>query len=262
MVKTVYEIETQEGRRRVKRYHFWVDHEFLRHIWTNFDEIAPGVFRSNHPTRNRLEAYATLGIKSVLTLRGGETQPHQLLEVEACRQLGLTLHCLPMSAKSAPTLLQLNKAFDVFDTIKHPFLMHCKSGADRTGLLSAIYLLQYERAKIQAGKAQLSLRYLHIKRANSGILDFFYRRLRGPVPANRHRHPQLDRNRVQSGSVDCRIHSAPEIIAALVRLTVTWHKSHRPATRLTENHPPLPWLLRANISAFELPGNTLCPLVL
>lgn len=168
-----FEIKTKQGRRRAERYHFWVDHEVLRHPWTNFAEIAPDVFRSNHPTRARFEAYAGRGIKTILTLRGGEDRPHHLLEREACDDFDLTFRCIPMSARHAPTMDQLAAVFEVLDQIELPFLMHCKSGADRTGLVSAIFLLHYEEASLHQARAQLSFRFIHIRRTQTGVLDFF-----------------------------------------------------------------------------------------
>lgn len=169
-----YEIDTPRGRRRAKRYHFWIDHEVIRYPWTNFDEVAPGVFRSNHPTRQRFQAYAEQKkIKSVLTLRGGKGRPHHLLEVEACRDFGLSFYCVPMSARHAPTLAQLRAVFEVLDRIEKPFLMHCKSGADRTGLVSAIYLLHYGAASLDRARRQSSFRYVHLRCTQTGIIDFF-----------------------------------------------------------------------------------------
>lgn len=173
MTNAAYDIDTKNGRRRAWHFHFWVDHEFLRYPWTNFDEIAPGAFRSNHPTRGRFKAYADRGIRSILTLRGGEDRPHHLFELEACRDFGLAFHCVPMSARHAPQVAQLTAVFDVLDRIERPFLMHCKSGADRTGLVSALYLLHYENTPLAQAQRQLSFRYVHLRRTKTGILDFF-----------------------------------------------------------------------------------------
>ena len=38
---------------RARIYNLWFDHAVLRLFWTNQMEIAPGVFRSNHPTPGR-----------------------------------------------------------------------------------------------------------------------------------------------------------------------------------------------------------------
>ena len=52
--------------------------------------------------------------------------------------------------------------------------MHCKSGADRAGLMSALYLILKNNAPVNEAKKQLSFKYLHIKYAKTGILDAFF----------------------------------------------------------------------------------------
>lgn len=169
----IYEIKTQAGRRRALRQLDWSDHGILRYRWHNFAEIAPGVFRSNHPTTERFEEYAAMGIQTVLSLRGGKHMPQYLFEVETCARLGLQLECFKMSAREAPTIDRLDMLFEAFDRMDRPFLMHCKSGADRTGLASAIYLLEYAGVDISTAKKQLSFDFVHIRRTATGILDHF-----------------------------------------------------------------------------------------
>ena len=141
MTKQPFEIQTPAGRKRSQRYLDWVDHGILRYRWHNFATVAPQVYRSNHPTTPRFEAYAAMGITTIFSLRGGMHLPQYL--------------------------------FEVFDRIEKPFLMHCKSGADRTGLAAALYLLVYEGAELAAAKKQLSFDFVHIRRTSSGILDHF-----------------------------------------------------------------------------------------
>ena len=52
--------------------------------------------------------------------------------------------------------------------------MHCKSGADRAGLMAALYLILQKNIPVDEAKKQLSFKYLHIKYAKTGILDKFY----------------------------------------------------------------------------------------
>lgn len=173
MTKNAYEVSTPKGRKRAQRQLYWVDLGILRRCWHNFAKVAEDVYRSNHPTTARLEEYAALGITTVFSLRGGKHLPQYLFEAEACTRLGLKLECFKMSASEAPTVDQLDMLFEVFDRIEKPFLMHCKSGADRTGLSSALYLLAYEGADIATAKKQLSFDYIHIRRTATGILDHF-----------------------------------------------------------------------------------------
>jgi protein tyrosine/serine phosphatase len=49
--------------------------------------------------------------------------------------------------------------------------MHCKSGADRTSLASALYLIHKEGATVAEARAQMSVRYIHFRWTATGILD-------------------------------------------------------------------------------------------
>ncbi|SFR34052.1 Dual specificity phosphatase, catalytic domain [Yoonia tamlensis] len=165
---------TDPAERKRSQFHFnWLDHGVLRLRWHNFEEFAPGAYRSNHPNHKRFTAYAALGVKSVLNLRGVAKQPHYLFEVESCEKLGLTLVNSQMAARRAPSVKELTKLIHSFETIEKPFLMHCKSGADRTGLAAAIYLMLYAGKPLEEARGQLSFRFLHIRKTATGILDHF-----------------------------------------------------------------------------------------
>ena len=168
-----HDITDPRERRRSHLHLNWLDHGSLRTFWHNFEEFAPGAYRSNHPNHKRFKAYANMGIKTVLNLRGVAKQPHYLFELESCKKLGLTLIDSQMAARRAPRVRELTNLLDVFATIEHPFLMHCKSGADRTGLAAALYLMLYADAPLELARKQLSFRFLHIRRTKTGILDHF-----------------------------------------------------------------------------------------
>lgn len=150
------------------RYH---DHGILRRRWTNLEEIAHGVWRSNQPDADRIARYAQMGIKTILNLRGAGNQPHYLLEKEACEAHGIALVSINFGGRTAAPKEQYLAVLDYFDRIERPFLIHCKSGADRTGLAAAFYLLHGEGATVAQARAQLALKYVHIKWLKAGILD-------------------------------------------------------------------------------------------
>lgn len=170
--KRPYAMSNAAERRRSWLYYQFVDHGFLRYLWTNFEEIAPGVFRSNHPHPARLAAYKARGIVGVLNLRGVTQHPPYLIEADACAKLGLTLVSVAFGARAAPRVDRLQELFTAFDTIPRPFVIHCKSGADRAGMVSALYLLD-QGAPMAVARKQLSLRYLHLKFTKTGIQDAF-----------------------------------------------------------------------------------------
>lgn len=163
---------TPENRRKARIYSLWFDHEILRTFWTNFDEVAPGVYRSNHPTRARFEKMKEMGITTILNLRGKNDSAHYWQEVENCEELGLELVNANLLARGAATPEVILDTIAKLKTINRPFLMHCKSGADRAGFAAAIYLMVVEGQPVETARKMLSPRYLHFRNGKVGILDY------------------------------------------------------------------------------------------
>ena len=171
----------------------------LRHLWHNFGEVAPRVYRSNHPGARRLRAYKSRGIKAILNLRNEIDTAPLRLEQQACAALGMEFHNVRLSARRAPKRAALLELFGLFDTLPKPFLMHCKSGADRAGLASALYLLDQTGADVETARQELSFRYLHIRRSATGILDhlldaYAARLNQGPIPIRQWVAQEYDRD--------------------------------------------------------------------
>jgi protein tyrosine phosphatase (PTP) superfamily phosphohydrolase (DUF442 family) len=165
------DLSTPENRRCAVIYERWFDHGFLRRYWTNMFEIAPGVWRSNHPTAARFTALAQQGIQTIITLRGNRTTPWALLENEACTRLGLRLETLALRSQRAPSRHDLQTLIELFRSVGKPVLFHCKSGADRTGLASVIFLLVIEKQPLAQARKMLSWRYAHLSCTKAGVLD-------------------------------------------------------------------------------------------
>lgn len=166
------DLSTPENRRKARIYSLWFDHEILRGIWTNFDQIAPGIYRSNHPTPARFAKMKQMGIKTILNLRGQTDSAHYWQEEEICRELGLTLVNAHLLARGAVQKHHIVDVIEKLKTIERPFLMHCKSGADRAGFASAIYLMVVEGEPVETARRMLSPRYMHIRNGKVGILDY------------------------------------------------------------------------------------------
>lgn len=93
-----------------------------------------------------------------------------MLEEHYCRDYGITMHTLNLNARYAPDPKELLALLDLFDTVEKPFLMHCKSGADRAGLASALYLVHAEGKSIEEAQEMLSFKYLHVNDRKTGIM--------------------------------------------------------------------------------------------
>lgn len=151
----------------------FLDHGFIRPFFNTPQEIAPGIYRSNHPSPRMIRRLASQGVKTIISLRGRGSNGPYLYEREACERHGITLEVVRMKSKKPPNVNRVHTFKDLVEQAEHPLLFHCKSGADRSGLAAALYLLITETGTIEEAKAQLSLRYLHIKQARTGILDRF-----------------------------------------------------------------------------------------
>lgn len=154
-----------------------MDHAVLRTVWDNFAAVVPGRFyRSNHPTPGRLARLsARHGIRTVINLRGARPCGSDALSRDAARRLGLDHIDMPFESRGAPHRERILRFHGIWQTVRTPALMHCKSGADRAGLASGLVLL-FEGGTAAAAMAQLSLRFGHFRASKAGILDAFFLR--------------------------------------------------------------------------------------
>lgn len=149
------------------------DHGFLRLWWHNLHQIDENMWRSNQPTPGRIEQAARLGIRTIINLRGPRSDGGWRLEAEACARYGLHLVDFTARSRAAPDKQMLYDTKALFESLDGPALLHCKSGADRAGLMAALYLLIHKGTSVAEATEQLSFRYLHVKQAKTGLLDAF-----------------------------------------------------------------------------------------
>ncbi|OZB17683.1 MAG: hypothetical protein B7X55_05960 [Rhodobacterales bacterium 34-62-10] len=110
-------------------------------------------------------------IRTVLYLRASSEKWAFHFERESLDALGMTMISAPLHSRSAPTRDAVQALIAAFRSIDKPFLMHCKSGADRAGLASAIYLMVMLGQDVTAARRMLSPRYIHLRFTKTGVLD-------------------------------------------------------------------------------------------
>ena len=164
--------------RGVQRVRDWYDlyiddHGFLRFGWHNQHQFAPAAWRSNQPTPWRIAKAARMGIATIINLRGKRDHGSWRLEKEACEKHRLTMIDFTISSRAVPNYDTIRAADNLFAEVRHPILLHCKSGADRVGVMAALYLLLYADSSIDTAAKQLALKYLHLKHGRTGLLDAF-----------------------------------------------------------------------------------------
>ena len=169
------DLSTVVGRKRAEREMVLGDHGFLRESFQNLHQISPEMWRSNQPNpRQVAEHAAARGVRTIINLRGVSTKGYYLLEREACEAAGITLVDFQVFSRDTPKVETIVAARDLFETIAYPALMHCKSGADRAGLMSVLYMIFRRGQPVSKAVEQLSGRYLHVKSGKTGMLDAFF----------------------------------------------------------------------------------------
>lgn len=134
-------------------------------VFGNFHEVIPGrYYRAAQPTPAKLRRYvARYGIKTVLNLRGLNTKWQWYRdEVAEAEKLGIQFVDFKMSARRELTDAQVEQLIEILHDVPKPLLVHCKSGSDRTGLISAIYLYKVAGRSESEAERQISIRYGHI----------------------------------------------------------------------------------------------------
>jgi len=170
-----FDLATPQGRRRARADLIWADHGFLRSRFSNFHWIEEGVMaRANQPSPEAVARYAEMGFKTILNLRGPSSTGYYALEREACAEHGIAMIDARMHSREPPSVEQVRRAKDLFETIQYPALMHCKSGADRAGVMAVLYAHFQMGLPIEQAVEQLSLKYLHVKQGKTGVIDYFF----------------------------------------------------------------------------------------
>lgn len=150
------------------------DHGLVRMLYPNRFRVSNQVFRSGHPNPIAVARAGRKGIKTIINLRGQNDFSSNRLSTAACRKHGIKL--IEFRARSAkpPSKEMIHAAKELFERIEYPLLLHCKSGADRAGLMSALYLIFHEKQSVVDARKQLHWRYGHFRMSRSGILDNFF----------------------------------------------------------------------------------------
>ncbi|MDU8929289.1 tyrosine-protein phosphatase [Alisedimentitalea sp. MJ-SS2] len=169
-----HRVDTPRARLASVLFTEFVDHGFLRHLWTNVKEIDAGVFRSNQPNIWRLRRFKRRGGVSVLNLRGGRLAP-VALEIEACDDLGLEYFGMHMASTELPSRDTVLKLIEMMERLPRPVMMHCKSGADRTGLASGIYLMAFKGVSPEEAAKQLTWKHAHLWFSKKGVLRSLFK---------------------------------------------------------------------------------------
>jgi uncharacterized protein (TIGR01244 family) len=156
------------------------------HLTGNIHEVVAGeVYRSGQLDATDLGALLRdKGIRTVINLRGANPGSAWYRdEVRVTAAAGVNYVSLPMSAVREPDDALLASLISALAAAPKPLLIHCRSGADRTGLAAALYQLLVQRLPAGEADGQLSFRYGHFPwlTSRTGAMDRAFWRVAASV---------------------------------------------------------------------------------
>lgn len=131
----------------------------------NFHIVAQDVmYRSRQLDKEELIHYINVyQIKSIVNLRGKNVGSDWYQdEIRVAQELGVTHYDYGISANRDVSNEDLNAIIGILRDAPKPILIHCKSGADRTGLIASLYQYALGGRSAEDAAGQLSMWYGHL----------------------------------------------------------------------------------------------------
>jgi protein tyrosine/serine phosphatase len=124
----------------------------------NFDTVVEGrLYRSGQPKESQLERWINkYHFRTIVvlkpTLRGHE--------VEIAERYGVKLHHIPLGTRQGPSEEQWQRILALLvDEQNFPLLYHCQSGADKTGIITAMYRVEVQHWPLWKALLEMDLHY-------------------------------------------------------------------------------------------------------
>ena len=109
----------------------------------NFHQVGPRVYRGAQPTAGGFGNLARLGIQTVIDLR--EAGERSQAEERAVKAAGMRYVNVPMKGHRTPSAENVEKVLALMESgSAGPVFVHCKRGADRTGMVVACYRIRHD----------------------------------------------------------------------------------------------------------------------
>lgn len=104
----------------------------------NFHKVSEGIFRGAKPSKEGLAVLHQHGFKTILSFRWRKAPI--AVERSQVLELGMNFINIPLNYWSLPNQREIDEFLSIIDDERNfPIFIHCFHGADRTGLLMAIY---------------------------------------------------------------------------------------------------------------------------
>ena len=104
----------------------------------NFFKVNNDLYRSAQPTAEALKEYEEYGIKTIINMRTSQSDAPLMTRGSQMNLFEIPVTTWDIEEEEVIAVLRLMK------NSPKPVLVHCKHGADRTGLMNAMYRIVFE----------------------------------------------------------------------------------------------------------------------
>lgn len=145
----------------------------------NFHVITDGeAYRSAQLDRDELEYYVRrYNIRSILNLRGQNSDSdwyREELTVSAANRI--KHYDIALSSTREPTENEVKQLTKIFREAPRPILIHCQAGADRSGVVAAMWKVFVDQEPKSEAEKQLSVFYGHVPLGGRDTMDNFFKK--------------------------------------------------------------------------------------
>lgn len=145
----------------------------------NFHQVDDTLLRGAKPTQAQMQELKDNGVKTIIsfcTNYNPQNPKARTLPDEAkwANKLGINFYWMPFRSKENPLDQDVKAFFRITDKAREngeKVFIHCRHGADRTGVFSAIYRLRNQNVKLSDVIREL-LKYGHDANNNPNIIPF------------------------------------------------------------------------------------------
>jgi protein tyrosine/serine phosphatase len=123
---------------------------------SNFHQVSFRLYRGGQPNEKGFEALSEMAVKTVVSLRWRKQRVES--EKLIVEKLGMRFISIPLNYWTLPNEANVKQLLDIIDDqTNHPIFIHCFHGADRTGVMVAMYrILRHDWSLQEAYKEMRS----------------------------------------------------------------------------------------------------------
>lgn len=141
----------------------------------NFGAVVPGqVYRSAYPTPGNLREWTRdYGLRAILCLMSHREADSLEGDRAVAAELGLARIEIPLKVNRLPCRGEILPLVRALETAPRPVLIHCKVGADRTGVASVMAAMAVGGMSFAEARRHLTFRHLHIRAAVADLFSLY-----------------------------------------------------------------------------------------